>query len=362
MLGKRDANASLLLSTNALKIVMSYPKTIFLVVNSVCNLHCKMCDLGQNNLSGMFHKVLAPIGRPELPLDRLDTILDEVLDWQPTIAVTSSEPLLYKPLYNLIRLVKKRGFSFQLTTNALLLPQHAERLAQSGIDQLWISIDGPPHVHDCIRGKNGLWNNIAKGIKIFLKSRGSNSVPKLHVNYAISNHNYNCLTDTLDHFCRQAWPIDSIVFSHLNFVTPEMARLHNLLVGEKYPAYASCLSDADPFSVDLDCLFEQLKSVEQESPFPVHFSPRLDRAGLELFYRDHGQAVSTPGCKALMHAVQILADGNVTGSTRCFRISLGNVFEQSLTQIWNGLKRKTMLRDISSLGLFPACLRCCGAF
>ncbi len=320
-----------------------------------------MCDVGQNNHSGMFYQVMSPKGRPELPIDRLVVLMDEIKQWQPAIAVTSTEPLLYPRLYELIDRVKKKRMAFQVTTNGLLLPEHAERLANSVIDQLWISIDGPPVEHDFIRGKKGLSERIAKGLDLFFEARKDRTSPSVHVNYAISNHNFHCIDKTLDYFAYRDWPFASIIFSHLNFVSEDMAVRHNRQHEEKYPAMPSCISNIDPQAVDIERLSREIETVKQNKRYNVIFAPNLNDTALKNFYYHHDRQISTSGCKALMNSMQILASGDVTGSTRCYPISLGNIFNQTVNEIWNGRKRKAMIKDLSK-GLFPACLRCCGAF
>lgn len=341
---------------------ISFPKTIFFIVNSKCNLSCRMCDVGQNNKSGMFHKVMVPDKKTRLPVSKLEEILDEVMEWNPAISVTSTEPLLYKPLYQLIEAVKRRNLQFNLTTNGYLLPENAEKLVNAGIDQLWVSIDGPPDLHDTIRGKAGLSVCLANGLKRIFELKDKGMKPEVFINFTITDLNYGHLCETLKYFEDQQWLINSVVFSHLNFVTKEMAKRHNALYANSYPASCSCVSSVDHSSIDLDILFDQLEKVKKQSRFKTLFSPSLDRKGLDVFYKKHDKPVSSPGCKALLNFVQILADGNVTGSTRCFNISLGNIYNQSLTGIWNGSKRRKMINDLNENGLFPACLRCCGAF
>ena len=67
------------------------PSTIFLSVNSQCNLTCKMCDVGQKQTGTQFYRNLKT--GTELSLTRLKSLVDEVKSFSPLIAVTSTEPL-----------------------------------------------------------------------------------------------------------------------------------------------------------------------------------------------------------------------------------------------------------------------------
>src|SRR6185369_10944259 len=75
------------------------PITIYWNVNSVCNLHCKMCDVGTFNEESNFYKNLR-IDRKlhEITLERFSSVIDEVATYKPTIAINGTEPMMYKPL------------------------------------------------------------------------------------------------------------------------------------------------------------------------------------------------------------------------------------------------------------------------
>src|SRR5439155_19956995 len=81
--------------------VVPYPSTIYLAVNTRCGFACKMCDVGMDQYDTQFYKIMSlskDKPRERLALDRLKTLVDEVKDFKPMIAATSTEPLLYKDL------------------------------------------------------------------------------------------------------------------------------------------------------------------------------------------------------------------------------------------------------------------------
>jgi len=48
---------------------------------------------------------------------------------------------------------------------------------------------------------------------------------------------------------------------------------------------------------------------------------------------------------------------------RCYNIELGNIYRQSLKEIWQSNALKKIRKDLKNDGgLFPACSRCCSAF
>ena len=130
------------------------PLTLYWSVNSVCNLHCKMCDVGLVNPDSNFFANLRIDGKlHEIAIDRFRSVIDEVAHSKPMVAITSTEPLLYKPLPEAVAYCTERQLETTVTTGAYTLPQRADDLAAAGLTRLVVSIDGPPEIHNMIRGR-----------------------------------------------------------------------------------------------------------------------------------------------------------------------------------------------------------------
>src|SRR2546421_3056064 len=87
---------------------VSAPLTIYWGVNSVCNLKCKMCDVGMAVEESNFFKNLRLNGdRDEIEIDVFRRVVDEVAADRPMISITSTEPLIYRPLPEAIEHARK---------------------------------------------------------------------------------------------------------------------------------------------------------------------------------------------------------------------------------------------------------------
>lgn len=115
-------------------------KTLRVSLINTCNLGCVYCTFGQEETKQ--HHLEAK--EKSLSATELgDTILqlNSALHLQ-TIRFTGGEPLLYKELPELIRLVKLSGINnLKITTNGLLLENLAEKLKQAGISDINVSLD-----------------------------------------------------------------------------------------------------------------------------------------------------------------------------------------------------------------------------
>jgi len=294
--------------------------------------------------------------RDELPVEAWKRLVDDVARFKPLIAITSTEPLLYDGLLELIDHCHSRGLRVQVTTNGLLLERFVEPFLEKRLDNLWVSIDGPPEVHDRIRGVKGAFEKAVKPMREIMERR-KGKIPLVEVNYTICDLNFDRLAEALGHI-----QCDRLTFSHLNFVTEEMAEAHNARC--RYRVTSAGLKDIDLYSIDLDVLWSQIREVKAaETGHKIAFAPQLSREELEVFYRKPMQFLKgRTSCRAIWSMGQILADGSLTGSTRCFDSArLGNIQQQSFPALWNGPTFREFRRYLKRAdGSYSACARCCG--
>ncbi len=337
------------------------PLTVYWSVNSVCNLYCKMCDVGMANVESNFFKNLRINGKlHEIAIDRFKSVIDEVAPYKSMISINSTEPLMYKPLGEAVAYARHCGLDVAVTTGGYLLPKRAEELAEAGLSRLNISIDGAPERHNKIRGRKDSFQKSAEGIGILkekAKSLGRNI--EVLANCTISNLNYDDLEDFYDSLANL--PVDRINFTYYSFVTEEMAQEHNALWGDKYEATVNCLGDeAQPYWVDVDILHSQIQAVQAKDKEykKVAFMPFFNKEQLRTYFHEPHKFMGQGRCVVNWFIAQIIADGDVIPYTRCYHIPLGNINQQSFMEIWNGEKAQAWRQDLRKYRRFPACTRC----
>jgi len=338
------------------------PSTIFIAINNKCNFFCRMCDVGRANrdrqrpgeTDSTFSRNL--MTQDQLDLEVWKRLVDSVTHFKPLIAITSTEPLLYEQLLDLIDHCHSKGLRVQVTTNGFLLEKFVDPFLEKRLDVLAVSIDGPPKVHNRIRGVGGAFEKALGGVNQIMSQR-KGTTPRVEINYTICDLNFDKLVETLGFV-----NCDRLAFSHLNFVTEEMADAHNTRC--RYRVTPSGLSEIRLEAIDLDVLWDQIQEVKKaKTAFQVTFAPELSREELDTFYRRPLQFLRNHSeCHAIWTIGQVLADGSLTGSTRCFDTArLGNVKDHPFGTLWNG----PIFRDFrkylqKSGGAYPACARCCG--
>jgi Fe-coproporphyrin III synthase len=328
------------------------PLTIYLAVNSVCNMKCKMCDFGQQKVGNIFYNNLKT---SELSLAKLKELIDEVKHFNPLIAINAAEPLLYKDIRELCKYIVDSGLEVQITTNGYLLENFAQDFVNIGVQRIWVSLDGPADVHGVIRGVDDCFLKATAGLKRIQELK-KGKYPRLFTAFTVSDYNYSKISDFLESV--KDIDFESIVVAHMNFITSEMARIHNEKYGSICKATVMSVEEVSPFKIDIDVLYKQLEAAKGK----VHFLPELNYNQLNDFYNHPEIFIGSARCQVPWVAVQVLASGNLIPLSRCYNFDLGNINEEKFLNLWNGPKMRNLRKLLKKQGTFPACSRCCGIF
>ncbi len=133
-------------------------------MSSLCNLHCKMCF--RNNWF------------EETPALMDDETVDRVKDAISIGEISTvffggmGEPLMHPRLCELLLHARAHGKKTELITNALLLTDDLiDRLLQSGLDMLWVSMDGfTEESYEEVR-RGSMYRKVTENIARFTKKR-----------------------------------------------------------------------------------------------------------------------------------------------------------------------------------------------
>jgi len=232
----------------------------------------------------------------------------------------------------------------------------------AGLDEIVVSLDGLQPVHDTIRGP-GMYQAAINGIQALLRCRdgGSTGLPRVKVNYCISGSNCEGLSGFAARMLDRIG-VDVVGFTHLNFVTEELSRLHNgRFAGEVTATPLS--TGVDPNRVDTDALWGELLEIYRRFEparviFDVHFR---EKELLEAHYRSPGNFAGRHPCAEPWMSATMRANGDFLIRSRCIPYVAGNIREQTFGQIWRGERYRVFRRILKKEGFFPICARCCGS-
>lgn len=341
------------------RLTVPKPITIYWSINSVCNMQCKMCDIGMKNKEGTFYKNLAIDGKlHEIDIAVFKSVIDQVASSKPFIVFNSTEPLLYAHLNEAVEYCTARELKTAVTTNGYILPGQAAGLVRAGLRRMIVSLDGPPAIHNAIRGRKDSFERASAGLEEFAaRSREAGLDNEIFISFVISSMNYESLVEFTR--CLRELPAAAQVnFVYLWFISPENAAEHNKLFGNRYPVNVSCFdASINPFNVDVDALWTQIQNIRDTEN--IHFIPSFSVRQLHKYFHDPSSFMRKKSCcLASWFIIQILADGNVIPYARCHNNSFGNINERSFEEIWNGNEMRGWRRFIRQQKRMPMCKRC----
>lgn len=338
------------------------PDWIVLGVNNVCNLHCKMCDVGTNNLETNFAQNLIGTQPLNMPVELIKKIIDQTALYFPKakLGYAFTEPLVYPFLEESLIYANSKNLKTAITTNALTLKQKAKSLVEGSLNDLFISLDGPQDIHNEIRGHQKSFQKAIEGIEEILRL---NSKQKISIFCVITEWNIGYLKEFANFF--KNFPLVQLGFMHTNFTPQNIADFHNKNWQNDYPATASNVDEINIDNYNLDLLWEEINEIKNlKNRFEITFSPEIKtKEKLKEFYHQPEKIIGKM-CNDVFSNIMIKSDGSVIPSHgRCYNITLGNIYENTMQEIWNGSILKKFRKDlINNGGLLPACSRCCSAF
>lgn len=160
------------------------PTTVKWEITNLCNLQCKHCLVSAGEkLSN------------ELTTGQALDLVDQcVKAGVRNLGILGGEPLLRQDLFTVIDYANKNGMAVSLSTNALVINEEmAERIVDSPLQDIAISVDGIGEVHDEFRGVKGAFEKTVAGIGHLVKR----DIP-VTISTVVSRHNLHQLDKIID--------------------------------------------------------------------------------------------------------------------------------------------------------------------
>ncbi len=165
-----------------------------------CNLHCRHCymDADAKKHSG------------ELTTAEAKHFIDDLAAFRvPALLLSGGEPLVRKDFFELAEYASAHGVRPTLSTNGTLIDEEAaKKIKAAGVAYVGVSLDGPQHINDAFRGKDGAYAAAMRGIRNCV-SVGQ----RVGLRFTINKANVDHLDEIFD-FIEQEH-IDRACFYHL---------------------------------------------------------------------------------------------------------------------------------------------------
>jgi len=310
-----------------LPILILYP-------HNRCNCRCVMCDIWKTDQVKDISAI--DLNRHLADIERLR------VEW---VVFSGGEPLMHSDLFRLAKLLRARNIRTTLLSTGLLVERYASQIA-SHLDDIVISLDGPPDIHDQVRRVPGAFASLSAGISALFECK-----PDFPISFRCTVQKLNC--SRLRHTATTArgLGVRSISFLAADVTSTGFNR------DKPWPIFRQ-----DEVSItaselpSLDAEIEALIREEDCGGF-VSESPEKLRGIADRFRARIGltQPIA-PLCNAPWVSAVVEADGTVRPCF--FHAPVGSIANgDSLLQVLNG-DRATAFRQSLDVANNPTCRQC----
>ncbi len=281
----------------------------------------------------------------ELSVEELARHLADIEALQVTWVVFSGgEPLMHSDLFRLSDILRSRCIRVTVLSTGLLLKRYAREIV-GHVDDVIVSLDGPPRIHDQIRRIRGAFDQLEQGIRAI---RALDSKFPIGARCTVQRSNHNALAETA-RFAKRLG-LDSISLLAADLTSEAFNRKESW---DKDRQAAVSLTPEE--IVTLDWQLENVWLEWNETGFVLESVEKLRR--IAQHFRAHLGLCEpeAPRCNAPWVSAVVEANGTVRPCF--FHPPIGSLQSQTLIQVLNGFEAQHFRHSLD-VATNSVCRRC----
>ena len=309
---------------------------VVLFPHNRCNCRCVMCDIWRIR---QVREIRPEDLRPHLESFRMLGVRQVVF--------SGGEAQLNRDLRELAVMLRAEGIHLTLLTAGLLLQSRAAEVAET-IDELIVSLDGPPEVHDRIRNVPRAFERLAAGIAAV---RALRPTMRITARSTVQKANYAFLRNTVDTARRLG--LNGISFLAVDVASTAFNREQPWQPSRQEEVTLDN-ADVSRFEQALECFIDDYAG-DIASGYIAENVGKLRRIA-HHFRAALGQgAAVAPRCNAPWVSAVIEADGTVRPCF--FHPEIGNLHDAPLVEIINS-ENAVRFRERLDVASDAICRKC----
>lgn len=288
----------------------------------------------------------------ELTTEEALQLIDDLADFQvPVILFSGGEPLIRKDFFTLAQHAAEKGIRPTLSTNGTLItPEVAEKIKETGVGYVGISLDGLREVNDKFRGVQGAFDKAMEGI------RNCRAVgQRVGLRFTINKNNYQDVGAILD--LMEQEEIDRICFYHLVYSGRGGAIVHDDLTHAETREVMDLIIDS---TIDFHQrgLKKEILMVDNHAD-AVYLYLKYKNKDPERAQYIYQLLQTNGGNRSGIAFANIDNEGNVHPDQFTQHHHLGNVKERPFGEIWTDLSNPILAGLKDRKGLLQGRCRTC---
>jgi len=329
------------------------PTRVLLFMTYRCTSQCKMCTIWKRS------KQVDP--KVELTLNDWKNFIDQIVKEKiQVIEIFGGDSLLRKDVtIPLIKYIKQKNEKIfvDLPTNCNLIDKKtAIDIVNSGLDRIYVSLDGPIDTHDRIRGKKGTYNRVEKALKYLIeaKKKLNSYTPMIMINCTVSKSNINTFEKILPFV--EKIGIDGIDFEYVGEfkkVNIKNTTLNNI---NPTPFYVKVGKSSLVNKQEAIILKKKINEIKKSTD---DYNTIISTKHIDSLKIDDLIKGNVPNKKCYICHTMLSIDpyGNVMGCFHYNNYILGNIKKDPLSLIWRNSKHINFL-NAQIKGQIKICKNC----
>ncbi len=320
---------------NTAQQIRSLPVVVIFPHNQ-CNCRCVMCDIWRIRET----QQITPADLEQ----QLGSFRTFGVRW---VVFSGGEPQLNEKWSYLAQMLRSAEIRVTMLTAGLLLRSQAQKVVDS-VNDVIVSLDGPPAVHDQIRRVPGAFEKLADGVRSL---RGLRPTIEVRARCTVQKANHRSLRNVVD--AAREMGLNSISFLAADLTSSAFNRPGGWR-SESMNRVALAAEEVEGLEVEIESLIDGHRA-DLESGFVVESAGKL-RCIVQHFrcHLTHTDGVA-PRCNAPWVSAVIEASGDVRPCF--FHPALGNIHRQTLPDILNG-PHALQFRANLDVASDPICRKC----
>jgi MoaA/NifB/PqqE/SkfB family radical SAM enzyme len=319
------------------------PLELFLILTDECNYRCQVCSLWRG-----IHKETNKI---HMSLDEIKALIGEgAALGVPTLIISGGEPLLHPHFLEIAEYAVSRMENVRVNTNASLITEEtAKALVGMGLHEIWASLDGIGEYSDNFRGVKDAYARTTAGIRMLSeqKKKAKSAKPRILIDTIVTEENVSSLPECMGVF--RGLGADEVNLVHTCYVSPETIKETEKMLGRENIYSGQFSTPMGEKTVGARISKEQYREIRRAARgLGMYVDP--------LLLAPPGAVRSQCRCLFPWMNMTIYPGGDACACPLMDFITIGNVREKSIMEIWNGEPIKEMRRK-SGKG-FPVCKYC----